>query len=221
MTVFAPNIRGSSGYGRTFVHADDRYGRLDAIGDVGRCAEYLVEEGLADPDRVVVAGRSYGGYATLMALARHPERFVAGVDICGMSDLLTFYRDTEPWIARAAVTKYGDPGKDAGMLASLSPLHHVVDLVAPVLVVHGELDTNVPLNESRQLVSALRVLDRPVEYLELPGEGHEYRRASSRIRLLEVETAFLDRVLVTAPERAAASGHRWAPLGSMPSGPSR
>jgi dipeptidyl aminopeptidase/acylaminoacyl peptidase len=221
MTVFAPNIRGSSGYGRTFVHADDRYGRLDAIDDVERCAEYLVEEGLADPDRVAVAGRSYGGYAALMALTRHPESFAAGVDVCGMSDLLTFYRDTEPWIAMAAVTKYGDPRKDAGMLASLSPLHHVVDLEAPLLVVHGELDTNVPLNESRQLVSALRSLDRPVEYLELPGEGHEYRRASSRIRLLEVETAFLDRVLVTSPVRAASSAHGRAARRSLPSGPSR
>ncbi len=220
LTVFAPNIRGSSGYGRTFVHADDRYGRLDAIDDVERCAEYLVEQGLAERDRIAVAGRSYGGYAALMALTRHPERFAAGVDVCGMSDLLTFYRDTEPWIARAAVTKYGDPGKDAGMLASLSPLRHVVDLEAPLLVVHGELDSNVPLNESRQLVSALRTLDRPVEYLELPGEGHEYRRASSRIRLLEVETAFLDRVLEPALEQAASSARRDTPWGSLRAGPS-
>jgi dipeptidyl aminopeptidase/acylaminoacyl peptidase len=193
--VFAPNIRGSSGFGRAFVHADDRFGRLDAIGDVVACAEWLVAEGLAAPGRVAVSGRSYGGYVTLMALTLHPEVFAAGVDICGMSDLLTFYRDTEPWIARAAVTKYGDPESDTALLASLSPLRHAERIRVPLLVVHGELDTNVPVGEGRQIVAALEVLQRDVEYLQLDGEGHEYRRVSSRRRLLVTMTGFLARVL--------------------------
>ena len=194
--VFAPNIRGSSGYGRTFVHADDRFGRLDAIDDVASCATFLIESGLAAPKSIAVAGRSYGGYAVLMALARHPDTFAAGVDVCGMSDLLTFYRDTEPWIARAAVTKYGDPEQDAWFLASVSPMHHLETIRAPLLVVHGALDSNVPTGESHQLVAALRARGRMVEYLELENEGHEYKRVSSRIRVLEAILAFLDQTLL-------------------------
>ena len=169
--VFAPNIRGSSGFGRSFVHADDRYGRVDAIADVAMCSVWLAARGLADPARIAVSGRSYGGYAVLMALTMFPEAFAAGVDICGMSDLLTFFRDTEPWIASAAVTKYGDPVHDADLLERLSPLRQIDRVAVPLLVVHGALDSNVPLNEGLQVVAALRALGRPVEYLELAGRG--------------------------------------------------
>jgi dipeptidyl aminopeptidase/acylaminoacyl peptidase len=117
--------------------------------------------------------------------------FAAGVDICGMSDLLTFFRDTEPWIAAAAVTKYGHPDSDAALLAELSPLHQAELIEAPLLVVHGELDTNVPRTEAVQIVARLRELGRPVEYLELAGEGHEYRSLAARLTLLEALTRFL------------------------------
>jgi dipeptidyl aminopeptidase/acylaminoacyl peptidase len=197
MVVFAPNIRGSLGFGRAFVHADDRYGRLDAIGDVVSSAGYLVGSGYADPQRLAVTGRSYGGYATLMALVHYPQVFAAGVDICGMSDMLTFFRDSEPWIARAAVTKYGDPDRDASLLAQLSPLPHAESIRVPLLVVHGEHDTNVPVSEALQIVNALRALGRDVDYLELEGEGHEFRRASSRLRLLDAVTSFLSGALST------------------------
>ncbi len=122
VTVFAPNIRGSSGFGRDFVHADDVHGRYGAFDDVLAAADHLVAEGLADPARIAVTGRSYGGYLTLASLAFSPGVFAAGIDICGMSDLLTFYRDTEPWIAAAAVTKYGDPEQDRALLEDISPL---------------------------------------------------------------------------------------------------
>ena len=206
ITVFAPNIRGSAGYGHSFLHADDRYGRLDAIGDVAACARHLVVAGLADRSRVAVGGRSYGGYATLMAMALYPALFAAAVDVCGMSDLLTFYRDTEPWIAQAAVTKYGDPRRDEWLLARVSPMRHLKRMRAPLLVVHGELDTNVPLGEAHQIVEALRALGRPVEYMELAGEGHEYRRRSSRLALLRAELEFLQRTLVAAQEQPEALG---------------
>lgn len=193
ITVFAPNIRGSSGYGRAFVHADDRHGRIDAIRDVAECARLLTANGWAD--RIAVTGRSYGGYATLLALVRFAPAFAAGVDICGMSDLHAFYRETEPWIAAAAVSKYGDPVHDAALLAELSPLTQAEAIEVPLLVVHGELDTNVPIGEATRLVAKLRDLGRPVEYLELAGEGHEYRRADSRLTLLRAMTEFLTRVL--------------------------
>src|SRR5215213_3565529 len=134
----------SSGFGRAFVHADDVHGRLDAFDDVLACRDFLVDSGLADPGRIAVTGRSYGGYLTLASLAFSPGVFAAGVDICGMSDLQTFFRDTEPWIAAAAVSKYGDPEGDETLLKTISPLRAAANIDVPLLVVHGELDSNVP-----------------------------------------------------------------------------
>lgn len=191
ITVFAPNIRGSSGFGRDFVHADDVERRFDAFSDVLDCADYLVRTGTAVPESIAVSGRSYGGYLTLASLAFSPGVFAAGVDICGMSDLLTFYRDTEPWIASAAETKYGHPKRDEQLLKQISPLGSVEQITVPLLVVHGEHDTNVPIGEAHQIVAALETLGRPVRYLELAGEGHEYRRVESQKLLLSTLLTFL------------------------------
>ena len=191
ISVFALNIRGSSGFGREFVHADDLGGRFDAFGDVRAAAHHLVASGVADRRRIGITGRSYGGYLTLASLAFSPGVFAAGVDVCGMSDLTRFYEETEPWIGAAAVTKYGHPERDRALLEAISPLRQVEAIDVPLLVVHGELDTNVPVGEAHRIVAALERLGRPVEYLELPGEGHEYRRATSRQRLLHDLVRFL------------------------------
>ncbi len=135
-----------------------------------------------------------------------------------MSDLLTFYRDTEPWIARAAVTKYGDPEQDAWLLASVSPMHHLETIRAPLLVVHGALDSNVPLGEAHQLVAALRARGRMVEYLELENEGHEYKRVSSRLRVLEAILAFLQQTLAPRGDGRRAPT-RLGPAGNGRTGP--
>jgi dipeptidyl aminopeptidase/acylaminoacyl peptidase len=213
IAVFAPNVRGSSGFGRAFVHADDRYGRYDAIADVASCVEFLVETGIADPERVAVSGRSYGGYLTLAAMVRYPDLFACGVDICGMSDLMTFFRDTESWIAAASVTKYGDPAHDGILLRELSPIHQAARISAPLLVVHGELDTNVPFGEALQIVAALRDLGREVEFLQLDGEGHEYRRTSSRQLLLERMLEFVTRQLSDKSESLAIELRAWDEAG--------
>lgn len=195
ITVFAPNIRGSSGFGRAFVHADDVHRRFDAFDDVLATADHLVDLGVADPDRIAVTGRSYGGYLTLVMLAFHPEVFAAGVDVCGMSDMFTFYRDTEPWIASAAMSKYGDPEVHADLLERISPLGRAADIVSPLLVVHGEFDTNVPIGEAHQIVEALRSRHHDVQYLELAAEGHVYRRIESRQLLNITMLRFLERTL--------------------------
>ncbi|ARJ04406.1 peptidase S9 [Cnuibacter physcomitrellae] len=191
ISVLAPNVRGSSGFGREFGHADDVHGRQGAFDDVTASARHLVEIGVAEEGRLAVTGRSYGGYLTLCALAFTPEVFVAGVDVCGMSDLLAFYEETEPWIAEAAVTKYGDPVADRALLEAISPLNAADRIRSPLLVVHGELDTNVPIGEARRIVARLEQLGREVEYLELPGEGHEYRRVESRRTLVDAMLRFL------------------------------
>ncbi len=192
ISVLAPNIRGSSGYGREFVRADNGPGRFGAFADVEAAAAHLVATGVAEGSRIAVTGRSYGGYVTLAMLAFSPGTFAAGVDVCGMSDLRTFFRDSEPWIAAAAASKYGDPVEDEALLREISPMTAIDAVTAPLLVVHGELDTNVPIGEARQVVAGLRERGREVEYLELSGEGHVYRRAATVRLLISRVVAFLN-----------------------------
>ncbi|BBZ76817.1 peptidase S9 [Mycolicibacterium anyangense] len=193
VAVFAPNVRGSGGFGREFSHADDREKRFAAIDDVADCAAYLAAGGLAEADRIACAGWSYGGYLTMAALAFHPDLFVAGVSICGMSDLGTFYRNTEAWIAAASYAKYGHPVADRELLEALSPLRRVQSLTAPLLVVHGARDTNVPVSESEQIVAALRALGRTVRYLLFADDGHEITRRENHTVLAGAVADWLKR----------------------------
>ncbi|CAN5550640.1 alpha/beta fold hydrolase [soil metagenome] len=183
ITVITPNVRGSGGFGKSFMHADDRERRFAAIDDVADCANFLVENRLADRARIGCAGWSYGGYLTLAALTFHPDLFAAGVSICGMSDLSTFYRNTEPWIAAAAHPKYGHPISDRDLLDRLSPLLRVDALTAPLLLVHGGNDTNVPVTESEQMADALRERGRTVRHLVFPDDGHEIAKRENRAAL--------------------------------------
>jgi dienelactone hydrolase len=183
ITVITPNVRGSGGFGKSFMHADDRERRFAAIDDVADCAHYLVDNGFASPTRIGCGGWSYGGYLTLAALTFHPDLFAAGVSICGMSDLSTFYRNTEPWIAAAAHPKYGHPISDRDLLDQLSPLLRVDALTAPLLLVHGGNDTNVPVGESAQMAEALSERGRTVRYLVFPDDGHEIAKRENRAAL--------------------------------------
>jgi dipeptidyl aminopeptidase/acylaminoacyl peptidase len=117
--------------------------------------------------------------------------FAVGVDICGMSNFATFYQHTEPWIASAAVSKYGDPVADAALLRDLSPMTRIDRLRAPLLVVHGENDSNVPVIEASQVVAALSRNGVPHRYLLFPGEGHELLNRSSRAEYLRATVDWL------------------------------
>ncbi|MFE6196003.1 S9 family peptidase [Streptomyces sp. NPDC057838] len=180
LDVFAPDVRGSMGHGRSFVDADLGTGRFAAIDDVADCAAHAVTAGPADPTRLAVMGRSYGGYLTFASLVWHPDLFRTGVAVCGMSDLLTFFAGTEPWIAESAAHKYGHPERDRELLRALSPMSRVEALRVPLLAVHGEHDTNVPPGESRQFVRAARERGIHAELLTLREEGHDFLRADNR-----------------------------------------
>lgn len=183
ITVLTPNVRGSGGFGRSFMHADDRERRFAAIDDVADCVKHLLDNDFASPGCIAVGGWSYGGYLTLAALTFHPDLFAAGVSICGMSDLSTFYRNTEAWIAAAAYPKYGHPISDRDLLDQLSPLLRVDSLTAPLLLVHGGNDTNVPVGESDQMAQALRERGRTVRYLVFDDDGHEIAKRENRAAL--------------------------------------
>ncbi|MGV0716937.1 alpha/beta fold hydrolase [Mycolicibacterium sp. XJ662] len=191
IAVFLPNVRGSGGFGRSFMHADDKERRFAAIDDVADSVNFLAEHNYAPADRIACCGWSYGGYLTQAALTFHPDLFAAGISICGMSDLNTWYRSTEPWIAAAAYPKYGHPVGDRELLARLSPLQRVRDLTAPLLLVHGANDTNVPPAESQQMYDALKGLGRTVEYLVFDDDGHEIDRRENRAVLLKAMSEWL------------------------------
>ncbi|MFD5878379.1 prolyl oligopeptidase family serine peptidase [Streptomyces yangpuensis] len=195
LDVFAPDVRGSSGWGRSFVDADLGAGRFAAIDDVADCAAHVVSLGYADPVRLGVMGRSYGGYLTMASLVWHPDLFRAGVAVCGMSDFATFFAGTEPWIAQSATAKYGHPEHDRDLLRALSPMSRIDQLRAPVLAVHGEHDTNVPPTESEQFIRAARGRGVPARQLTLRDEGHEFLRADNRRLYRRAAADWLERHL--------------------------
>jgi dipeptidyl aminopeptidase/acylaminoacyl peptidase len=194
-TVFAPNVRGSGGFGRAFLTSDDGPAREASFDDVRTTVDALVTAGIAEPGRIGAHGWSYGGYLTLVALTRWPDLFAAGVTGAGMSDLRTFFAGTEPWMAAASVTEYGDPVADRDMLAAISPATALERLRSPVLFVHGDRDTNVPVAESVQAHQALQVLGATTDLLLLPGEGHTIVGRDHLVELSERVAAWFDRWL--------------------------
>jgi acetyl esterase/lipase len=195
LDIFAPDVRGSLGHGRSFVDADLGAGRFAAFDDVADCAAHAVTAGPADPTRLAVMGRSYGGYLTFASLVWHPDLFRTGVAVCGMSDFLTFFAGTEPWIAESAAHKYGHPERDRDLLRALSPMSRIDALRVPLLAVHGEHDTNVPPGESEQFVRAARERGLPAELLTLRDEGHDFLRADNRRLFRRAAADWMERQL--------------------------
>jgi dipeptidyl aminopeptidase/acylaminoacyl peptidase len=194
-TVFAPNVRGSGGFGRAFMCADDGPARESSFQDVPATVHTLVDSGFAAPGRIGAHGWSYGGYLTLVALTRWPDLFAAGATLAGMSDLRSFFAGTERWMAAASVTEYGDPIADREMLAAISPMTHLDRLTSPVLLCHGDRDTNVPVGESVQAHQELRARGGPSELFLLPGEGHTIVGRDHLVELSERVAAWFDRWL--------------------------
>lgn len=179
--VFAPNVRGSSGFGKRFVNLDNGELRFDALRDIESSVEYLVSRGLADPEKIGIMGGSYGGYMTLAGLAWYPELFAAGVDLFGMVNFATFFEHTEPWMAAISTVEYGDPETEADLLWRLSPLSRIDEIADPTLVLHGANDTNVPLVEAEQVAETLEERGVPVKLVVFPDEGHGFRKTENRV----------------------------------------
>jgi len=179
--VFAPNVRGSSGFGKRFVNLDNGPLRFEGIKDLKDCVDYLVSSRIADPKRVGITGGSYGGYMTMVGVTFYPDLFAAGVNLFGMVNFFTFFEQTEPWMAAISTTEYGDPKKQADLLRDLSPLGKLDQIKTPLMVQHGANDTNVPVIEAAQIVENLKRRNVPVEYILFPDEGHGFRKEKNRI----------------------------------------
>jgi dipeptidyl aminopeptidase/acylaminoacyl peptidase len=193
-TVVVPNVRGSTGYGKRWYSADDRRRRLDSVADLAAVHEWLPQIG-CDPARAALWGGSYGGYMVLAGLAFQPGRWAAGVDIVGISSLVTFLENTADYRRAHREREYGSLTDDRDFLAQASPLSRVDEISAPLFVIHGANDPRVPLTEAQQLVEAVRRRGVECELLVYEDEGHGLARRASRLDAYPRALAFLARHL--------------------------
>jgi dipeptidyl aminopeptidase/acylaminoacyl peptidase len=193
--ILAPNVRGSSGYGKEYLALDDVRKRMDSVADLKAAVEYLRSAGIADPDRIAVYGGSYGGFMVLAALTTYPDLWAAGVDIYGIANMLTFLENTSPYRRKLRTPEYGDPDVDRDFLIEISPIHKIDRITGPLMVIHGERDPRVPISESEQMVASLRARQHPVEYHVFPDEGHGITKLKNKLAVYPAVALFLDKYL--------------------------
>ncbi len=200
--VLAVNNRGSSGYGKTFHHMDDRrHGDVD-LKDCIWGRRFLESLDWVDGDRVAIMGGSYGGYMVCAALAFEPDAFDAGIDIFGVTNWLRTLKSIPPWWADfrdALYAEMGDPATDHDRLHASSPLFHAKNITKPLLVVQGANDPRVLQAESDEMVEAVRANGVPVEYILFEDEGHGFRVKENRIEASDAYVEFLNKYLRGAP----------------------
>lgn len=182
IAVFAPNVRGSAGFGKIFVNLDNGALRFNAIRDIETCVNFVISLGVANPSKVGIMGGSYGGFMTMAGLTEFPDRFAAGANYFGIVNFETFFENTEPWMAEISKMQYGDPGTQKDLLRNLSPIHKLDRVTAATIVLHGANDTNVPVIEAEQVVQRLEKQGIPVKYVLFPDEGHGFYKESNRIQ---------------------------------------
>ncbi|MBI3620869.1 MAG: S9 family peptidase [Nitrospirae bacterium] len=193
--VLRVNFRGSSGYGKAFLNAGNREWGGKMQDDLIDGVDWLVKQGIADPKRVAIMGRSFGGYAVLAGLAFTPERFAVGIAGSGPSNLLTYLAGTPPPMKPLMAKRVGDPDADAEWLKLRSPFFFVDRIRAPLLIGQGANDPRVKPIESEQIVDAMRKAGKPVEYLLYPDEGHYFLKAETRLDFNAKAEEFLGKYL--------------------------
>jgi dipeptidyl aminopeptidase/acylaminoacyl peptidase len=191
--TLAPNVRGSTGYGKTYCHLDDRDRRMDAVADVAATVDWLKRQPGVAADRIAIMGQSYGGFMVLAALTAYPDHWTAGVDIVGIANFVTFLEQTGPWRRRTRAAEYGDLERNGEMLRSISPIHRAEQITAPLLVIHGRNDPRVPLAEAEQIVTRLQRIGREVELVVFDDEGHGLVKRDNRISGYGAVAEFLAR----------------------------
>jgi dipeptidyl aminopeptidase/acylaminoacyl peptidase len=194
--VVAPNVRGSSGYGKTFLALDNGELREDAVKDIGSLLVWIGLQRELDRDRVAVMGASYGGYLTLASLAAYNDRLRGGIDVVGISNFVTYLSSTAAYRRDLRRAEYGDERdvRMRGFLSRISPLTNAASIRKPLLIVQGLNDPRVPRSESEQLVARIRAGGGDVWYLAAKDEGHGFRKKANRDFYLQTAALFLERL---------------------------
>jgi dipeptidyl aminopeptidase/acylaminoacyl peptidase len=197
--VFQPNYRGSTGFGLKHLTSSFKKLGQDMQNDVTDGIEHLVKQGTVDRNRVCIGGGSYGGYATMMGLAREPSLFKCGINLVGVTDLFWWldlgYTDFNSYDPEASFTflsaTVGDPGKDTEMMRANSPRLQADKIKAPVLFIHGGGDRRVPIKHAEAMRDAMQERGLPYEWVVYPEEGHGFMKESNRTDYLKRIESFL------------------------------
>jgi dipeptidyl aminopeptidase/acylaminoacyl peptidase len=198
--VLVPNVRGSSGYGKSYLQLDNGMKREDSVKDIGSLLDWIATRPELDSKRVAVYGGSYGGYMVLSSLTHYSDRIRCAIDVVGISNFVTFLESTEEYRRDLRRPEYGDE-RDPKMreyLLSISPTTNAAKIKSPLFVIQGQNDPRVPLNESEQMVKTIREQSGVVWYLMAKDEGHGFRKKPNRDFMLNAMTLFLEENLLKA-----------------------
>ncbi|MEZ5460514.1 S9 family peptidase [Dokdonella sp.] len=198
VAVIYPNVRGSSGYGKSFLRLDNAEKREDSVKDIGALLDWVALQPELDANRVAVFGGSYGGYMVLATMTNYPERIKAGIDVVGISHFGTFLKNTEDYRRDLRRAEYGDE-RDPDMqkvFERISPLNNAQKIRAPLFVAQGKNDPRVPFTEAEQIVKAVRDNGEPVWYLLYNDEGHGFRKKTNSDYFTAASMLFLQRYLL-------------------------
>ncbi len=205
IAIIAPNVRGSTGYGKTFVKLDNGLKRLDSVKDIGSLLDWIGRQPELDASKIMVTGGSYGGYMTLAVATMYNDRIAAAVDVVGISNFVTFLQNTESYRRDLRRVEYGDE-RDPAMrefFERTAPLNHAGNISKPLFVVQGGNDPRVPRTESEQMVARVKQNGSPVWYLMGKDEGHGFRKKTNVDFQFYATVMFMRRFLLGETERKA------------------
>jgi dipeptidyl aminopeptidase/acylaminoacyl peptidase len=202
IAVIHPNVRGSDGYGKTYLTLDNAEKREDSVRDIGSLFDWIKTQPELDSDRIAVMGGSYGGYMVLASLTNFPERIKAGVDIVGIGNFITFLERTAPYRRDLRRAEYGDERdpKMREVFERISPANHADRIKSALMVVHGKNDPRVPFYEAEQMSAKVRSLGRTVWTVFADNEGHGFQKKENRDYMNQVIAVFLRDNLLGPPE---------------------
>jgi dipeptidyl aminopeptidase/acylaminoacyl peptidase len=193
--ILAPNVRGSTGYGKTYTHLDDVRKREDSVKDLAAAVDWLKTSGGGNPRRIAVMGGSYGGYMTLAAVTLYPDLWAAAVDTVGIANFESFLKNTSGYRRKLREVEYGSLERDLDFLRAISPLAKVERIKSPLMIIAGKNDPRVPYTEAEQMVKALRERNAVIEYKLFEDEGHGVAKLSNRLIVYPLMVDFLDRYM--------------------------
>jgi dipeptidyl aminopeptidase/acylaminoacyl peptidase len=193
--ILATNVRGSTGYGKTYTHLDDVLKREDSVKDLAASVEWLKTIGGADPKKIAVMGGSYGGYMTLAAITLYPDLWAAAVDTVGIANWESFFKNTSGYRRRQREVEYGSMDKNGDFLRSISPIAKIDRVKCPLFVIAGRNDPRVPYTEGQQMVEALQKRGATVQWKLYDDEGHGVSKLKNRLELYPLVADFLDKYM--------------------------
>jgi dipeptidyl aminopeptidase/acylaminoacyl peptidase len=198
IAIIAPNVRGSTGYGKSYLKLDNAEKREDSVKDIGALLDWIATQPDLDASRVMVSGGSYGGYMVLASLVHYSDRLRCGYDVVGISNFVTFLQNTQEYRRDLRRVEYGDERdpKIRKVLEEISPANRVDRITKPLLVAQGANDPRVPLSESDQIVAALQGKGVPVWYVVGKNEGHGFSKKTNSDYLRAVQFEFIERCLL-------------------------